>query len=113
MSLPCLGRLLAVGFVVAALSGLTVARAPDRLTSRPLPPAPVDKAQAVGSKVSTKAGQRLRALLPNRTVVYLQERSSLTVKAAGRVELTSGEAFFETATGKLAPALVVATPKRE
>jgi hypothetical protein len=113
MSLPFLSRLLIVSLAVAVLAGLTVARDPDRLTSRPLPALAAEKTQPVGTRVSTKAGQRLRVLLPNRTVAYLQERSTLTVKAADRVELSAGEAFFETATGKLAPALVVATPKRE
>src|SRR5207248_2983117 len=66
-----------------------------------------------GDKVATAAGECRRLILPDRSVVYLRERSTLTVRADDRVNLSVGEAFFETATGKRAAALLVETPKRE
>ena len=47
-----------------------------------VPSPPSEKTQSVGDKVTTGPGQRRRLLLPDRSVVYLQERSTLIVKAA-------------------------------
>jgi predicted Zn-dependent protease len=113
MPLPRLPCLLGVG-LVAFLSGSGApASHPDRLVSRPLPEASLEKTQSVGDRVVAPAGRGQRLLLPDRTVVYLRERSRLTVKAADRVELSAGEAFFETAAGKRAPTLTITTPTRE
>jgi hypothetical protein len=113
MSMP---RLSVVSLILAALACFGLApgsAAPQRLVSRSLPALSPEKPVSVGDTLSTKAGQRRRLLLPDRTVVFLQQGSTLHVKGAGRVNLSAGEAFFETSQGKLAPALVVQTPKRE
>src|SRR3984957_18687776 len=114
MSRPCFSRLLGVLFL-AALGGLAsafAAEAPQRLVSRPRAAEAKTKALAVGTKITTAAGERRRLVLPDRSIVFLRERSTLAVQA-DRVVLSAGEAFFETASGKLAPALLVETPKRE
>src|SRR3984957_13235999 len=114
MSRPCFSRLLGVLFL-AALGGLAsafAAEAPQRLVSRPRAAEAKTKALAVGTKITTAAGERRRLVLPDRSIVFLRERSTLTVQA-DRIVLSAGEAFFETASGKLAPALLVQTPKRE
>ncbi len=115
MPRPCCYRLLGV-LVLTVLGGLASAFAadqPQRLVSRPRSAQPAAKTLAVGDKITTAAGERRRLILPDRSVVYLRERSSLTVRAADRVSLSAGEAFIETASGKSAAALLVETPKRE
>jgi tetratricopeptide (TPR) repeat protein len=102
--------------VVVGLGGLAssfAADTPPRLVSRPRPIDAAAKTLAVGDKVTTAAGERRRLILPDRSVVYLRERSALAVRADDRVTLTAGEAFFETASDKAAVALLVETPKRE
>jgi tetratricopeptide (TPR) repeat protein len=101
---------------VTILGGLATSFAadePQRLVSRKRPVDPAAKTVAVGDKITTAAGERRRLILPDRSVVYLRERSTLTVRADDRVTLSKGEAFFETASGKRATALLVETPKRE
>ena len=116
MSLFCLRRLFGVGVAIAVFGGLAAtmtARAPDRLVSRSRPSEPAGKSLAVGDTITTGSGERRRLLLPDRSVVCLRERSTMTVRSNDRVALTAGEAFFETASGKPAPTLKVVTPKRE
>ena len=108
MSLLCPKRLLGVSLVLAVLGGLAsalAAQAPERLVSRPRPVESPAKTLAVGDRVKTQAGERRRLILPDRSVVYLHERSTLDVKAVDRITLSAGEAFIETVPGKLAPAL--------
>ena len=93
--------------------GLTPLHAADRLTSRPRPAAPADKALEIGSRVTTAGGEQRRVVLPDRSTVFVRENSAVTVRAESALELGTGEVFVETAPGKLAPTVVVKTPNRE
>jgi ferric-dicitrate binding protein FerR (iron transport regulator) len=109
MPRPCCHRLLGVLIiaVLGALANAFAADAPQRLVSRPKPADPAAKTLAVGDKVTTAAGERRRLILPDHSIVFLRERSSLTVRADDRITLSAGEAFFETASGKSAAGLLV------
>jgi hypothetical protein len=97
--------------VLLLLAGL--AAASDRLTSRPLPAAKETPVLAVGEVLATGPGEQRLVRLPDRSRLFVRERTALAVRAASAVDLTTGEAFVETAPGKLAPALLVKTPARE
>src|SRR5262245_47700201 len=100
--------------VAAALltAGAIAARAPDHLTSRPSPEAPADKTLKVGDKLVTAPREQRRVRLPDRSVVYVRQGTTLSVTKDSAMELTSGEVFVETAGGKLAPTVTVKTPER-
>lgn len=93
------------------LAGLTAAS--DRLTSRPPPAAKEAPQLAVEDRLTTGPGEQRLVRLPDRSRLFVRERTTLTVKAASAIELPAGEVFVETAPGKLAPELLVKTPKRE
>jgi hypothetical protein len=108
MSAPRLAALVAVLLAGARLC----AAAPDHLTSRPLPAAPADTVLKVGGKLSTPAGQPRRLRLPDGALLLVRAGSTLSLPEAGKLELSRGEVFVQSAAGKLAPGLTVRTPKR-
>ncbi|HZY89890.1 MAG TPA: FecR family protein, partial [Gemmataceae bacterium] len=100
-----------LGLSALCRSGSAPARAEDAgwLTSRPLPEAKEGKPLAVGAEVRTEAGQRRRVLLPGGAAVCVNEKTTLTLEASGRLTLAAGEIFVEAPAAEL----VVKTPKRE
>src|SRR5262249_53585422 len=94
------------------VGGTLAARAPDHLTSRPLPDAPPDSTLKVGEKIVTATGQQRRVRLPDKSLLYVRQGTTLSVTRESAIELTAGEVFVETAGGKLAPTVTVKTPKR-
>jgi ferric-dicitrate binding protein FerR (iron transport regulator) len=95
---------------LALTAGLRAELPPERLTSKQRIPTPKVKPVAVGDEVRTEAGQRRRLVLPDGSVVYVNQESSIKVNAPRRLTLTRGEVFVETVPGE---AFMVATPKRE
>jgi ferric-dicitrate binding protein FerR (iron transport regulator) len=102
------GAVLILGVVSLAAEGSS-----ERLTSQQPPPAPPAKAVEVGTEIRTEAGQRRRLLLPDGSVLYVNEKSSVKLMAKRRLALTSGEIFVETPGKDGQESLVVQTPKRE
>src|SRR5262245_28710112 len=102
-------RLAPLGIVVLVTA--VTAAAPDRLTSRPRPTGPAVKSVPVGEEIQTSAGQRRRVLLPDGSVVYVNEQTTFKVVARRALKLTAGEVLVEAAPGK--ERFVIATPKRD
>jgi ferric-dicitrate binding protein FerR (iron transport regulator) len=101
----------ATAFLAVAL--LPAARAegpPERLTSKQRATAPKVKPLAVGDELRTEAGQRRRAVLPDGSVVYVNQDTRIKINAPRRLALTAGEVFVEVTPGD---AFVVTTPKRD
>ncbi len=89
---------------------------PGRLTPRPRPTPPAPTVVAAGSTITTGAGERRRVVLPDHSVLYVNEKTTAKVDAERRVTLTSGEVFVEVAPqqkdGKKT-SFAVQTPRRE
>jgi Tfp pilus assembly protein PilF len=126
MSAPVRRRRLAVALVPIALSfGLSLltsaaetsaqpAATGERLTSRPRPAAPQEKAAEVGDEVRTGATQRRRLRLADGTVVLVNRDTVVKVAGARRLQLTDGEVVVAAAPGRGEDAaFVVVTPRRE
>src|SRR5262245_19699834 len=103
---------LSLAVAVLVVTSSLAAGDADRLTSRALPASPADKVLAAGDKLLTRSGEQKRIRLPDRSLVYVRQGTSLAVKKDGSLEVSAGEVFVETAAGKLAPSLSVHTPKR-
>lgn len=76
---------IAVLFTVSVPTGPLATRAEDArpfLTSRRLPPAPRLEPLAVGAAIRTTASQRRRVVLPEGTVVYVNEITTAKLIAA-------------------------------
>jgi tetratricopeptide (TPR) repeat protein len=117
-SCPAPGRRLACVLVavtaVAALAWRSPAADGERLTSRPRPAAVATPAVKVGAEVQTHFGQRRRLALPDGSLLYVNQNTSLKLEAARELSLSAGEILVETAPGEAGAdaALVVRTPKR-
>ncbi|HEX5273241.1 MAG TPA: VIT domain-containing protein, partial [Gemmataceae bacterium] len=89
----------------------------QHLTPRPRPQSPEAPRLAVGDSLETKAGERRRVALPDGSVLYLNENTTVKLAAERRVTLSAGEVFVEVAPRPAdeggAARFVVATPKRE
>src|SRR5262249_52632901 len=68
---------------------------PNLLTPRPRPPAPAVKPVAVGSAVTTNAHGRRRVVLPDGSVLYLNENTRVRLAADRVLEMSRGEVFVE------------------
>jgi hypothetical protein len=66
-----------------------------RLAARPRPPLPVVKVAAVGETLRTPAGERRRVGLPDGSVLYLNQNTTVSVEGQRELRLTSGEIFLE------------------
>jgi ferric-dicitrate binding protein FerR (iron transport regulator) len=75
----------------ADLSGM------DYLTPRPRQPAPPPSVAAIGDSLETTAGQRRRVQLPDGSVLYLNQRTTVAVASERHLILKSGEVFIEVA----------------
>jgi len=66
------------------------------LTPRQRPAAPTTRA-AVGETIATKAGERRRLALADGSVLYLNQKTSITIDGDRRVTVAAGELFVEVA----------------
>jgi len=120
-ALPAAMTALAAGIAVAIFLRLpdrptSVARSADPVRSAGLVPKPRPKPPeltrlAVGGKLETKAGERQRVALPDASVLYVNQSTSVTLTDRRRIDLERGEVFVEVA--KDAGAFLVHTPTRE
>src|SRR5262249_25929842 len=76
--------------------------------------APAVKRVPVGEELRTGSGQRRRVVLPDGSVVFLNQQTSATVTAERRLKLSRGEVLVEVAAGKGEKnPFVVETTRRE
>ena len=81
--------------------------------AKPSPPVPARA--GVGSTMTTKAFERKRISLPDGSVAYLNENTTVLVKARRRLKISAGEVFVEVVPRELTDsktAFVVETPQR-
>jgi Tfp pilus assembly protein PilF len=99
----------------SAESAKTTPARGQRLTSQPRPKAPAAKTVAVGEEIRTRAGQRRRLLLPDGSVLYVNQNTRATLHSARRVTLAAGEVFLDAASRlkDRANPFVVKTPRGE
>ncbi len=69
------------------------------LTARPRPTPPDSKPSAIGARLSTGPGQRRRVLLPDGSVLFLNQQAAVILAAERRLELSAGEVYLEVAPG--------------
>jgi ferric-dicitrate binding protein FerR (iron transport regulator) len=82
------------------------------LTPRPREKAPDAKTLALGGSVRTKAGERSRVVLPDGSVLYLNQKTKVKLDSDRHVTLSAGEVFVEVAPRPDQP-FIVKTPRRE
>jgi Tfp pilus assembly protein PilF len=99
----------------SAESAKTTPARGQRLTSQPRPKAPAAKTVAIGAEIRTRAGQRRRLLLPDGSVLYVNQNTRATLDSARRVTLAAGEVFLDVAPRQKVKAgtFVVKTPRGE
>jgi tetratricopeptide (TPR) repeat protein len=80
----------------------------------PRPPVPPGEPLVPGQTVTTGAGERKRVVLPDNSVLYVNQNSVVYCDAARKITLTSGEVFVEVSPRSPTPegTFVVQTPKR-
>jgi hypothetical protein len=88
-----------------------------RLTARERSPAPPTERISVGSTLATAARERRRVMLPDGSVLFVNERSRVVVESARRLRLLAGEVFVEVVPTELLTAntrepFTVTTPDR-
>ncbi|MBO0698484.1 MAG: FecR domain-containing protein, partial [Zavarzinella sp.] len=83
------------------------------LKARTKPEAPKTDALGIGQSVATKAGEKRRVSLPDGSLLYLNQNTSVVLAENRHVKLTGGEVFAEVVSAKTeADRFVVETPKR-
>jgi len=86
------------------------------LTARERAPAPAPQKAFVGGQIRTGPSQRRRVSLPDGSIAYVNQNTSLRVEGARRVSIFAGEAYFEVAPAAVigggAGEFVVTTPAR-
>src|SRR5262245_44663660 len=105
-------RLLLSAVVLFAAETLS-ARAPDRLVSRPLPPTSGEKALKIGERLVTGPNEQRRLRLPDRSLVYVRQNTTLYLGKGGTLDVQSGEVFIETAPDSARRALKAQGPGRK
>jgi ferric-dicitrate binding protein FerR (iron transport regulator) len=90
------------------------------LTPRPRPAEAASKPVAVGTTITTKAGERRRVTLDDGTILYVNQSSEATVTASRRLLLGRGEVYLEVAaraqsdkSGSDSATFIVSTPSGE
>jgi len=88
---------------------------PDWLTPRPREEARPATALKVGQELKTKAGERLRVTLPDSSVLFVNQETTVRVDGERSVKLSAGSVYLEVApkTQEHGPTFVVKTPTRE
>jgi hypothetical protein len=99
--------------VALFVAGTLDARGPDRLVCRPLPAASPDKALKAGERLATGPNEQRRVRLPDRSLVYVRQGTTLSLSKAGVLDVQSGEVFIETSTDRAKGALKVKAPGRD
>src|SRR5260370_12989012 len=69
----------------------------DKLLPRPLPDAARVQPLAVGAVMHTAAGERRRSTLPDGSVLYVNQNTTLRLDDERKVKLDAGEVFIEVA----------------
>jgi hypothetical protein len=90
---------LAACALIAGSGAVPAADAPEKLTSRPPPPAPSVKPLTAPSEVRTGPEQRFRALLPGGSVLFVNRSTTVTLDADDLLTLSSGEVVVEARDG--------------
>ena len=106
------GFVLLAATLVAGRADRTNDAGSARLTSRARTEAAAAKTLAVGQEIRTTAGQRQRVVLPDGSVLFVNQNSQVKLDAERTLTLSSGEVFVEVPNGADA-ALTVKTAKRE
>jgi ferric-dicitrate binding protein FerR (iron transport regulator)/tetratricopeptide (TPR) repeat protein len=84
------------------------------LTPKPRPASAPAEPLAVGKTIATKAGERRRATLPDGSVVYVNQGTTVTLDRERHLALSAGEVFVEvTPVREGVGPFVVQTPKRD
>jgi ferric-dicitrate binding protein FerR (iron transport regulator) len=86
------------------------------LTPRSLPPAPPVSRLAVGDTVQTRAGERRRLALPDGSILYVHQNTSLRLEKDRRLHLSEGTVFLDVAPrppDSDGSTFLVQTPDRE
>src|SRR5262249_22002893 len=110
---PIVNRAVSLLSLCLLLLGAPAGAGTDRLTSRPRTAAPSVKPVAVGDALRTASGQRRRAVLPDGSVVYLNQQTTATVTAERHLKLSKGEVSVEVAPRNDEKSFVVETARRE
>ena len=93
----------------AQLTGLTAKARTKAAEAKPL---------AVGDAIQTKANERRRTVLPDGSVLYIDQNTSVTLDAERRLSLSAGQIYLEVsprdpmASASKDPTFVVKTPDR-
>ncbi|MBY0527746.1 MAG: FecR domain-containing protein [Gemmataceae bacterium] len=90
----------------------------DYMTARRLPDAPAAEPLLIGQEMKTGANERRRVTLPDGSIAYLNQNTSVWLSSDRHLKVTSGEVFLEVAPRGLTrkegdPTFVVETAKRE
>jgi len=99
--------------------GLPPETAPESLaglTPRPRPAVPPAPVLALGGSIQTKAGERRRLALPDGSVLYVNQDTTVKLDQERHLTLIAGEVFVEVRPMSLVEGVgpfVVQTPKRE
>ena len=84
------------------------------LTPRPRTPAPSAPPIEIGQNLHTKPGERRRATLPDGSILYVNQDTTVTLDRERHLSLSNGEVFVEvTPIREGVGPFVVQTPKRE
>lgn len=96
-----------LGFCMALIS----LQASERLTSKPRPQSPDVKRLTVGEEIRTGTGQKRRAVLPDGSILYVNQQSKLKITARRSLRLDAGEVVLDAAPAQ--ERYVLITPQRE
>jgi tetratricopeptide (TPR) repeat protein len=112
----CLVAALAViGLIQGAAQPAPDSGAGDQLTSRPRPTARQAEMASPGDEIRTGPRQRRRVSLPDGSVLYVNENTTVKLATAQRAILSTGEVFVDAAPGakQSHEPIVVETPKEK
>src|SRR5262249_93640 len=104
------GKRLAI-WVCVCLGMSLPAFASERLTSRPRPPEREVKALPIGEEIRTATGQRRRAVLPDGSVLFVNQDTKIKVTGRRSLKFSAGEVVVDVVPGK--ERFVLVTPQRE
>jgi ferric-dicitrate binding protein FerR (iron transport regulator)/tetratricopeptide (TPR) repeat protein len=97
----------------ARLPDLGHSASPEGLTPRKRPDAPSIPSVAPGDEIRTEAGHRRRVVLPDGSVLYLNQNTVVKLDGDRHLTLTSGEVYIEVAPRGDGATFAVQTPSRE